>query len=620
MSEKLAINKQQLDDLLRRRFYIAQGFEIYGGVAGLYDFGPSGAALKTNIINHWRRHFVLEEGMLEVDTTCLTPYDVLQTSGHVAKFQDIMVVDSTTGMFFRADHVVEEHMEKLLADAKTAPEQMQEYRIIKSSADSYTPEELHQIITRFGILSPEGNTFNEPIPFNLMFQTSIGPVQHASPNGFLRPETAQGIFLNFKRLLEYNNGKMPFAGAQVGRAFRNEIAPRGGLIRVREFEVAEIEHFVHPDQKNHPKFKSLSSLVLTLWRNTAQMAGEGTIELSLNEAVEQGFIANETLAYFMGRTQLFLLSLGIARSGIRFRQHLAKEMAHYACDCWDAELLLSSGWLECVGHADRACYDLTVHSKKSGTDLVARVTYDEPVTEEVLQFVWDKKLLGKTFKRAAQGITAQMESMGAASCEAQLSSNGSMTVSVGVEDYLVSSEFVKFEKVPVKVTGYNYAPSVIEPSFGIGRILQAVLEHAFFVRAEDEQRAVLGLNALVAPLKVMILPLSNTDVLLPLVDRIRIELRQGGISCRDDCSSAAIGRRYARADELGVPFDITVDFDTVKDNSVTLRERNSSRQVRGSLSEVIRILLLLCSPNGGYSWEEVEKEPSLSVIRAETLE
>ena len=155
---------------------------------------------------------------------------------------------------------------------------------------------------------------------------------------FLRPETAQGIFVNFKRLLEFNNGKLPFAAAQIGKAFRNEISPRSGLLRVREFEMAEIEHFVDPDEKQKfLKFSTVSDLQITFYSACDQMNGQPARDLSLGEAVSSGMVANETLGYYIGRIFLFLLRVGVGRDKLRFRQHLSNEMAHYACDCWDAE-------------------------------------------------------------------------------------------------------------------------------------------------------------------------------------------------------------------------------------------------------------------------------------------
>ncbi len=213
----------------------------------------------------------------------------------------------------------------------------EELRKIAAQADAYEPKELDALFAQLGIKSPSsGNELTPAFPFNLMFATSIGPTGQVP--GFLRPETAQGMFVNFRRLYDYNCGKMPMAVAQIGLAYRNEIAPRGGLLRVREFTMAEIEHFVHPEQKAHAKFAAVASVVLNLFPADNQVGDGKTLPMPIGAAVKTGLVNNETLGYFMARTALFMYKLGIKPEGLRFRQHLRTEMAHYACDCWDAEV------------------------------------------------------------------------------------------------------------------------------------------------------------------------------------------------------------------------------------------------------------------------------------------
>ena len=219
---------------------------------------------------------------------------------------------------------------------------------------------------------------------------------------YLRPETAQGHFLNFSRLLEFNNGRVPFASAQIGRSFRNEISPRAGLLRVREFTMAEIEHYVDPEDKRHERFNEVRDVVLDLLDRNVQASGSTkTRKISVGEAVSGGIIANETLGYFVGRIHQFLVKIGVDPTRLRFRQHMANEMAHYATDCWDAEIQNSYGWTECVGCADRAAYDLTVHSNKTGHPLVVRQALKEPIVTERLVAEFNKKVLGKTFGKDA---------------------------------------------------------------------------------------------------------------------------------------------------------------------------------------------------------------------------
>jgi glycyl-tRNA synthetase len=323
--------------LSNNRFFISKSFEIYGGVSGLYDFGPLGAALKNNVEQLWRNHFILEEDMLEISCTNLTPEVVLQASGHVDKFEDFMVRDIKNGQCYRADKLLEEQVDKIIAKKgkKMKEEDIKALELIKSKADSFTQEELHQHMKDLKVKAPDtGNEISEPLPFNLMFSTQIGP--QSSSKGYFRPETAQSIFVNFKRLLEFNNGRLPFAAAQIGLGFRNEISPRMGLLRVREFTMAEIEHFYDPKIKKHPKFDQVKDEKLPLYSKERQETlSEPITDMTLAEAVEKGVISNEILAYFMDRTYKFFQIVGIPKEAIRFRQHLSNEMAHYACDCWD---------------------------------------------------------------------------------------------------------------------------------------------------------------------------------------------------------------------------------------------------------------------------------------------
>ena len=282
-----------------------------------------------------------------------------------------MVMDAKNGNPHRADKLIDEWATKALTKKDLKPEDKERILKIQKDCENYDKQQLDACINENKIKSPDtGNDLTEAVAFNLMFESQIGPTGQLK--GYLRPETAQGIFLNFRRLIEFNNGKMPMAGAQIGTGFRNEIAPRQGLLRVREFQMGEIEHFVDPEDKSHHKFYLVENDILPLWSAPNQESGAGVIsDLTLKAAVEQKTINNQTLAYFMARTYKFLTSCGIKPEGIMFRQHRSKEMAHYASDCWDAEVETSYGWIEVAGHADRSCFDLTKHAEKTNTELVA---------------------------------------------------------------------------------------------------------------------------------------------------------------------------------------------------------------------------------------------------------
>lgn len=451
------------------------------------------------------------------------------------------------------------------------------------------------------------------MPFNLMFETRIGP--SGSGKAYLRPETAQGQFLNFQKLLEFNQQSMPFASASIGKSYRNEISPRSGLLRVREFLMAEIEHFVDPESgKKHPRFEEVADVELSLLNRDVQLGGSDKSErMTIGKAVSDGVVDNETLGYFLARIQAFLEKIGVDNSKLRFRQHMANEMAHYAADCWDAELQTSYGWIECVGCADRSAYDLTVHSKRTGQPLVVRETLRNPKTIEEYQIDLDKKKFGPRFKKdgkviedAIMGLSQDLREK----LSLDLSKSGSITIDVpnasdAIPDHKVSLEkdLITIEKRTRTQTTREYTPNVIEPSFGIGRILYALVEHSFWTREGDEARGVLSFPPAVSPTKVLLVPLSNHGDFGPLVKRLSSKLRKMGVSSRVDDSSASIGKRYSRNDELGTPLGVTVDFQSIKDQSVTLRDRDTTGQVRDTEDKICEAIKNVV--DGTETWKDV---------------
>ena len=457
------------------------------------------------------------------------------------------------------------------------------------------------------------NDLSPAFEFNLMFGTLIGP--SGQLKGYLRPETAQGIFVNFRDLLYHNGGKLPFACAQIGQSFRNEIAPRAGLLRVREFTQAEIEHFVHPEQKDHPRFSEVAHLELNLFSQGAQLSeARKPLRMTIGEAVAKKVVANQTLGYFVARCYLFLVRLGVDENRLRFRQHLAKEMAHYAEDCWDAEIESTYGWVECVGMADRSAFDLNAHATKSKVDLTAYEKFAEP--REVTEFVCEtnKQLLGKELKKDAKLVTDALEAM----CEADLVALGAKLAAEGsaqVGGCTITKDMVRIEHVTKMVSGRAFTPGVIEPSFGLGRIMYCLFEHSFYWRENDEQRLVLRLNPLVAPIKVTVFPLLNDERLVAHTQTIATELTAAGIFNKVDTTGTTIGKRYARTDEIGVPFAITVDFDSLENGTVTLRERDSTQQVRVPKTEVVAVVAALVN---SATWSStVDKYPKQAAAAEE---
>lgn len=594
--------------LERRMFYIPS-FKIYGSVAGFYDYGPPGCAIKQNVTQGWRQHFVLEENMLEVECPAVTPEIVLKASGHVDRFTDFMVTDAKTGECYRADHLLEHALEALLEDKKNplTSEKQQEVRELLSRVGELKMDTLGAALKEYGVKAPDTkNDISDPFAFNLMFKTSIGPKSDLV--GYLRPETAQGIFVNFRDLLYYNGGKLPFAAAQIGNSYRNEISPRAGLLRVREFTQAEIEHFVNPADKSHPKFAAVADLAPLLYSRDLQMGEEKKPKpMKLGDAVAQGVIANQTLAYFIGRTWVFYKKIGINPERMRFRQHLRHEMAHYAEDCWDAEVETSYGWVECAGLADRSAYDLTAHTSMSKQELSAYEKFPEPRNVEVVSVVANKKEVGLAFKKDQKAVMEHLEGLcqdDALCMKAQLEAGKDVVIKVGGNSFTLTPSMVEIKKEEKRMAGRNFTPGVIEPSFGIGRMMYCMFEHCYYTREGDASRAVFKFTPLVAPVKATVFPLLQKPELNQVAQSISASLTAAGLSNVMDTTGNTIGKRYARTDEIGVPFAVTVDFTTISDSTVTVRERDSMAQVRIPSAEVPGVLRALVDMN--TSWEEVQ--------------
>jgi glycyl-tRNA synthetase len=547
------MNSESVLTLAKRRGFLWPSSEIYGGIAGFYDFGPLGSIMKREIEDVWRKYYVLGEGFAEISSTEISPEEVFIASGHVNEFTDFLVECTKCGEVYRADHLVVE---------------------FEPNADALSASELEDIITKEHVrcLKCKGS-LSPPKTFNLMFDLLIGSGTKGGRKGYLRPETAQGIFTNFGLLYRYFREKMPFGVVQIGRGFRNEISPRQGVIRLRELNMAEAELFMNPEDEKWPRFSLFEDEKLSLVPNKGDPS-----TTTLGEAVEKGIIKKQVLGYFIALTQRFLVEVGVNPDKLRFRQHQKDEMAHYAADCWDAEAETSFGWVELVGVADRTCYDLQGHIDHSKQDLRAFERFDEPVETEVLKVVPKPEVLGPKFKKDAGKIKATLEEMDGETLA------GKDTVIVNVEgtDFEVGSECFEVKKVKEKTSGRRYVPSVIEPSYGIDRIFYTVLEHAYF---EEDDYMTLRLSSQIAPIKVGVFPLMAKEELSQKTKPIDDMLRNQGIMTYYD-ESGSIGRRYARMDEVGTPFCITVDYDTLKDDTVTIRERDSKEQVRVNISEI----------------------------------
>lgn len=560
------MNNDEVMNIAKKRGFLWSSFEIYSGVAGFFDYGPLGAILKNKIMNKWRKYYVIREGFYEIESPTIMPEEALKASGHVDHFTDPMTECKECMEVFRADHVITE--------------------AIGRDVEGLENEKLSAVLSENNICCPRcGGPLTHVWSYNLMFQTVVGA--KGKKTGYMRPETAQGIFIPFKRLLRFYRGKLPFGVVQMGKAYRNEISPRQGVIRLREFTQAEAEVFVDPQDKTHPNFFEVADDVLSLYSADLQMTEKSSAKLTALEAVESNTISSEMLTYHLCLAQRFLKDLGIPDEAMRFRQHLPSEMAHYAIDCWDVEIKTDRyGWIEIIGIADRTDFDLKSHSEFSKEDLRVFIEYPEP--KKVMKQVTKPQMskFGPLFKSDAPKILNALKEVDAAQIIKAFEEKGNYEIEVEGSNFELTPDLIDFHEEEETVRGEKIFPHVIEPSYGIDRIIYSVLLHTF---QKEEDKTILRLPADIAPVEVSVFPLVNKEELSKIATEIRDGLRMNHILAEYD-ASGTIGRRYARSDEIGVPFAVTVDHDTLDDDTVTIRNRDDSKQIRVPILDVYQIL------------------------------
>ncbi|MFT4885517.1 MAG: glycyl-tRNA synthetase [Natronomonas sp.] len=557
----------ELAELAKRRGFFFQSNEAYGGTAGFYTYGPEGAALKRNLEDTWRDLFVREEGHMELEAPTVMPEAVFEASGHLDGFDDMIIECAECGATHRADHLVEDEIEGV------------------QDAEAYEPTEVGELIADHGIECPSCGAAlaDEPVEeFNLMFGTNIGP--GSSSPGYLRPETAQGIFVEFPRLKEYARNQLPFGVAQIGRAYRNEISPRRALVRVREFTQAELEHFIDPEH-DEPPLDRVADVEVPLYSAEAQQADDGEMETyTIREALDDGVIASEWVAYYLGRSMEFYERIGIDMERFRYRQHLPGELAHYAADCWDAETELGGNWIEVTGFAYRSDYDLKKHGEYSEEDFTLFRQYDEKKTVERATVDPDMSYLGPEFGGKAGDIADALDAL--AGRDRSAFEGDEVTVEVDGEEVTVPVEKTGFTVEEQTESGEHITPHVVEPSFGVGRLVYSVLIHSHGSDiVDDEERSFLELPADMAPTAVAVFPLMTKDGLDDRAQEVAQQLRAAGFEVAYD-DTGNIGRRYRRQDEVGTPYCVTVDYETQEDDTVTVRERDSTDQERVALDDL----------------------------------
>ncbi|MCL5020693.1 MAG: glycine--tRNA ligase [Bacteroidetes bacterium] len=478
--DKSGINLEKIVSLAKRRGYVFQSSEIYGGLNGCWDYGPLGVELLRNIKDEWWKSMTLRDNVEGVDAAILMHPRVWEASGHVENFTDPMVDCKQCKARYRIDVLLEELS---LKKKKELLRELDPQKFGGQQKDEFIEEEFAKIAEseqQAAKLVPMiscpacGNkgTFTEARKFNLMFKTFVGPVEDSSAVVFLRPETAQGIFVNFQNVLTASRQKLPFGIAQIGKAFRNEINTKNFLFRTREFEQMEMQFFVKP----------------------------GTDD--------------EWFEYWREERMNWYVNLGMGRDQLRWHRHPKEKLAHYAKDAYDIEFMFPFGWGEIEGVHNRTNFDLSRHEEYSGKSMKY---FDEETKEK-------------------------------------------------------------------------YTPFVIETSSGASRSFMAFLtgsyheENAPTADGKTETRAVMKLHPRLAPIKAAILPLVNRDGMQEISHKIEDDLRFQFRVFYDD--SGAVGRRYRRQDEVGTPFCITVDSQTLQDQTVTVRERDSMQQERISSAQV----------------------------------
>lgn len=556
------MSEEKVIELAKRRGIFWPSYEIYGGVGGLYDIGPIGTRIKNKIVQLWRKIFVEENSdfVVEIATPMITPKKVFEASGHLENFTDPIVECNKCHRVFRADHLVEE--------------------VLKISAEGLKAEELTNLIREKNIKCPVcGGDLGDVRYFNLLFSTNIGP--YTGSTGFLRPETAQGMFTSFKRVYESTREKLPLGIAQVGRVARNEISPRQGLIRMREFTIMEIEFFMDPEDTENVPLDKFSEDKINVLPAEAKIKGEKPSTFKVKELVDEKIVINPWMAYWMANANKFVRKLGVSLERVYFEEKLPSERAHYSSQTFDQMVIVGEDKVEISGHAYRGDYDLSRHSKFSGQDLSVFKKYDQPKIIKKKIVIINKDKLNKESKDFVKEFMKRISSLKPEEVEKILNEK---------IDGKEIKEYVTVTEREEKESGKRFIPHVVEPSFGVERCLYISVLNAY---REKKDRIVLSLPREIAPYEVAIFPLLERDELISRAREIYSKVKEKFDAIFDD--SGSIGKRYARADEIGIPYAITVDPQTLQDNTVTIRDRDTWNQIRVKEEELINTLEKLFS-------------------------
>lgn len=562
MPSKTQDKYELVTELAKRRGFFWSSYEIYGGVSGFVTFGPLGTILKRKIEDKFREFFIRRLGLVEIESSVITPYKVFEASGHLKHFKEPLIECLKCKKRFRADHLLQEQAK--LSDTET---------------EKMSLKELEKTIKEKRIRCPECNSqnFGKLKQFLTMFTTTIGP--YTETVGYGRPEAAQGIFVEFKRLYEYAREKLPLGVVQIGHALRNEISPRQGLIRLREFTIMDVEFFFDPEEPCSWT-KMMENVTLRLIPAELKKKNiKKPVEVTAREAVAKGYVKTEWQAFFMALAKLFLIELGVPADKQRFIEKLEWEKAHYSLQSFDQEIYMDRwGWTEVSGNAYRTDYDLTQHMKFSGVDMRVFKGHKKTIIREAFTIKPVMAKLGPAFKKDAAKVAKLVAEANPTEVESAFEKKGFFML----KSFRILPEYVKISSAKVEEKGKHFVPHVVEPSFGSDRLAYVTLEYAY---QQKEDRVLLRLPREIAPIQVGLFPLVGKNGLPEKAREICQRLLDEGFSVEYD-DSGSIGRRYARMDEVGTPLCVTVDYQTLQDETVTVRDRDSWKQVRTNAKQL----------------------------------
>jgi glycyl-tRNA synthetase len=575
---------EKIVSLCKRRGFVFQSSEIYGGINGFWDYGPLGAELKRNVKELWWRSMVYErEDVAGLEATIIMHPQIWRASGHVDTFSDPMCDCLLTKKRFRADQIdLQSGMAYWFTGARdsvSGKDLAEPFSVLLPPGKP--PESARRTATQFyaqrGLQNIEllgertekvensqrynpdnGALLTEPRPFNLMLQTCVGPVQSEENVAYLRPETAQAIFAQFKNVLETSRQKVPFGIAQMGKAFRNEVTPRNFIFRSREFEQMELEFFIKPDEV----IEAISGSVAT----PSGPGHPGEPQANWGWQLWHQYWVEERIRFYE--------SIGLARTTLEEYWQKPEELAHYARATVDLLFKFPFGTQELEGIAARSDYDLSQHERFSGKSM--------GIFDEELRTAWGKLEEAKKQELFTRYYEARLQYMTRSGVAAEQAAKDAKEDAEGLAKG-------------------QYIPHVIEPSAGVDRLILALIAHAYSEvtttdeKGKSETRVIMRFHPRLAPVKVGVFPLlKNKPELVAKAREVYALLRPHMMVFYDE--AGAIGRRYARQDEAGTPFGVTIDFDTLGEtpdqkDTVTLRDRDTSEQRRVPISELLSVLL-----------------------------